>query len=348
MASSAAPSAHLEDISTWLAAYRARVMPYLLGALPTSEPRKYLYDLIRDYLARPGKAIRPALCMATCAAFGGNDDDALPTAAALELLHNALLVHDDVEDESELRRNLATLHMTHGVPLAVNTGDAMNALALGLLVRNQERLGAQTTWRIMEEFNHLLIESIEGQAMELGWIRDNDCSITEDDYLRMILKKTCWYSFIHPCRLGALLAGQPDLDRFNRFGFLTGAAFQIQDDLLNLTGEGSRYGKEIEGDLWEGKRTLILAHTFAQTKGKELERLRAILRKPRRQRLAREVAWVASLLRRTGSLDHAARAARDLADAAKREFETAYADAAETREKAFLRHVVAYMVERDV
>ena len=78
----------------------------------------------------------------------------------------------------------------------------------------------------------------------------------------MVLKKTCWYSFIHPCRIGALIATRDtaNLDRFNRFGYYLGAAFQIQDDLLNLTGDQNRYGKEIAGDLLEGKRTLMLIH----------------------------------------------------------------------------------------
>ena len=85
--------------------------------------------------------------------------------------------------------------------------------------------------------------------MELGWVRDNRCDLSDEDYLRMVLKKTCWYSFIHPCRIGALIATRDgvDLDRFNRFGYFLGTAFQIQDDLLNLTGDEQRYGKEIGG-----------------------------------------------------------------------------------------------------
>jgi geranylgeranyl diphosphate synthase type II len=101
-----------------------------------------------------------------------------------------------------------------------------------------------------------MMDSLEGQAMELGWVRDNTCDISEKDYLRMVLKKTCWYSFIHPVRIGALIArpDQLDLDGFNEFGYFLSAAFQIQDDVLNLIGSSrERYGKEIGGDLYEGK-----------------------------------------------------------------------------------------------
>ena len=120
--------------------------------------------------------------------------------------------------------------------------------------------------RIFEEVDHLVVETLEGQAMELGWVRDNDLTVTTDDYLRLVLKKTAWYSFIHPLRIGALVANGDDrnLGRFDRFGYLLGAAFQITDDVLNLNGNVARYGKEINGDLWEGKRTLLLTHAFGQ------------------------------------------------------------------------------------
>lgn len=335
------------DFTTRLSSYRELVVPVLMEALPEKEPRRHLYDLVREFVARPGKGLRPALCIATCNAFGGRESDTLPTAAALELLHNALLVHDDVEDESEFRRAEPTLHTKHGVPIAVNTGDAMNALTLGLLMRNRALLGGAMAFRIVEEFQHLLLESLEGQAMELGWIRDNDCSVGENDYLRMILKKTCWYSFIHPCRLGALIAGQRDLDRFDRFGYLVGAAFQIQDDLLNLTGDDRVYGKEIGGDLWEGKRTLIVSHALSRATATDRARVEAILAKPRGRRLDREIEWLGRCVRDTGSLDYAARAAHELASEAEREFEIAFANAPETEDKAFLRTLPSFMIQRD-
>jgi geranylgeranyl diphosphate synthase, type II len=329
-----------------LAAYRDLVQPLLMAVLPSREPTKYLYGPVRLHLACPGKGLRPALCIATCKAFGGDERAALPTAAALELLHNALLVHDDIEDESDYRRGQPTMHRTLGVPVAINIGDAMNALVLTLLMQNGERLGPSASWRIVEEFNHLLIESLEGQAMELGWIRDNNCSVSEQDYLVMVLKKTCWYSFIHPCRLGALIAGEQDLGRFHRFAFLIGAAFQIQDDILNLVGRGKTYGKEIGGDLWEGKRTLILTHALGHAGSGERKRLAEILKKSRTGRLQREVDWMLGLLTETGSIDRARTAAQELAAAGRLEFDTAYESAPESADKEFLREFANYVVRR--
>jgi geranylgeranyl pyrophosphate synthase len=341
-------SASLGGFESQLAGYRDQVAPLILQAIPDREPKKHLYDLVRGHLSREGKGMRPALCLATCGALGGSAERALPSAAAIELLHNAFLVHDDIEDSSEYRRDRPTLHRQYGVPLAVNVGDAMNAMSVRLLKLNLSRLGPQLSARIFDEFDHMSIETIEGQAMELGWIRDNDCSTSEEDYLLMVLKKTGWYSFIHPARIGALVA-QPersDLDAFDRFGYYLGTAFQIQDDVLNLTGDPRRYGKEIGGDLLEGKRTLILAHLLRTSNAQDKARLKTFLGKPRGQRLPREVSWVYELLRSHGSIEYARKAARDFADGARRELDTAFAGASPGADLDFVRSLVDYTVGR--
>ena len=130
-------------------------------------------------------------------------------------------------------------------------------------------------------------------------------------------------------RIGALVADgeRTDLDRFDRLGFLTGAAFQIQDDVLNLIGD-RRYGKEIGGDLMEGKRSLILAHLFEHVSGRDAEALRDFLGRPRERRLPRELGWIYDLLRRHGSIEYAQQASRELAIAAIGEFDTAFAGSA--------------------
>jgi geranylgeranyl diphosphate synthase type II len=332
-----------------LASYRQKVTPLILSVIPDREPKRHLYDLITDQLSREGKGIRPALCLATCRAFGGGEERALPSAAAIELLHNSFLVHDDIEDESEYRRNGPTMHRQYGVPVALNVGDAMNAMSVRLLRQNISLLGPSLATRVFDEFDHMSIETIEGQAMELGWIRDNDCHTTEEDYLLMVLKKTGWYSFIHPARIGALIAepDRTDLDGFNRFGYFLGTAFQIQDDILNLSGDRSTYGKEIGGDLFEGKRTLILAHLFRTSSAQERRRLTTFLSKPRAQRLQREVAWIYELLRSYGSLEYARQAAHAFANGARQEFENAYSDAPPGHDLDFIRSLLDYMVNRE-
>src|SRR5882724_9678782 len=207
--------------------YGAATRAVLARYLAPRAPERHLYDLVADYPRRGGRMLRPSLCIATACAFGAEPDDAVRSAVALELLHNAFLVHDDVEDESDERRGRPTLHALHGVSVAVNVGDALTLLGLRALIDNRRSLGPRLTMRVLEEAERMARESIEGQALELGWRRDNAVALSDADYLEMVLKKTCWYTTIYPSRVGALIGtgSGHDLDRFIRFGFLLGAAF---------------------------------------------------------------------------------------------------------------------------
>src|ERR1700674_528462 len=120
----------------------------LANYLPSHEPRRYLYDLLADYPQRGGKMMRPSLCIAASRLFGSRIEDALKTAVAIELLHNALLIHDDIEDGSEQRRGLPTLHAEHGIPLALNAGDALTLVSLRPLIATRDRLGGEVAMHI--------------------------------------------------------------------------------------------------------------------------------------------------------------------------------------------------------
>jgi geranylgeranyl pyrophosphate synthase len=342
----AGPTDFLERLG-W---YRGLLDGTLAGSVPTLEPQRHLYALVRDFLERSGKGLRPAFCIATTRALGGRAEDSLFSAAGIEMLHNAFLVHDDIEDGSEERRGVATMHRRTGLPIAVNTGDAMNALAMRLFRRNVESLGPAASLRILDEVDHMLVECLEGQAVELGWVRDNDLTVRPEDYLRLVLKKTAWYSFIHPMRIGAIVANPDDrsLERFDRFGYLLGAAFQITDDVLNLTGDARRYGKEINGDLLEGKRTMVLAHALGKVNAADRAWIGNFLSRPRERRLAREVLHLRQILARTGSIEWAQQSAAAFAEAAKREFdETAFAGVPASPDLQWLRGCVDFIVQRN-
>lgn len=323
---------------------RATMFEYL----PRREPRRWLYDLVLDYPRRGGRAFRPSLCIATARAFGRPVEDALRTAAAIEILHNALLVHDDIEDESEKRRGKPTLHVLEGIPIALNAGDALLLLALRPLMDNWKILGPGAALRILEETERMGRETAEGQAMELGWRRDNSVDVRESDYLEMVLKKTCWLGMIYPSRVGALIGAGAgvDLDPFIRFGFLLGAAFQIQDDLLNLAGDEVAYGKELEGDIHEGKRTIMMIRLFEVGAPDEKARLAALLGKPREERSADDVRWVRQRMEHHGCIEHARQMAHGLAGAAIHEFERIYADLPDSRDKEFIGELPRWVIER--
>jgi len=316
--------------------------------LPSKEPRRYLYDLLSDYPHRGGKMMRPSMCIAAARLFGAPLENAMRTAVAIELLHNALLIHDDIEDGSEKRRGRPTLHVLHGVPLAINAGDTLTLMSFRPLLENRSQIGERLTLRVIEETERMAVECAEGQAMELGWRRYNATVISDADYFEMVLKKTCWLATIYPVRVGALIGSRDsvDLDPFFRYGFFLGAAFQIQDDLLNLVGDEG-YGKEINGDIWEGKRTLMLIRAIGESTPQERARLSIILSSPREGRTLSEVTWIRKLMNKYDCVEYARKIAHGLAGAALHEYSLLSAALPASRDKTFLEQMVTWVIERN-
>jgi geranylgeranyl diphosphate synthase, type II len=332
-----------------LAKYGAETLKGIRHFIPDKEPRKYLYDLMADYPNRGGKGFRPGLCIATCKAFGGTTDLALNSAITLELLHNAFLIHDDVEDESIYRRNKPTMHQYSSQAIAINVGDAMNVIGLYPLFKNKEKLGPRIAEKIFLEVMHMTTESVEGQALELGWRKDNICTLNDDDYLRMILKKTCWYTCIHPIRIGAIIGshGNVDADSFNRLGYFMGTAFQVQDDILNLIAEEKKYGKEIGGDIIEGKRTLMLIHLLQHCTAEELLVIKEFLSIPIRERKNETASRILQLMHQYGSIAYAKGISKYMAGAAIKEFYTLFSKLPDSTDKSFIESIILYMINRD-
>jgi len=315
--------------------------------LPAGHPSRYFYDPLSDYPLRGGKMMRSSICIANARVFGAGLNDALCSAVAIELLHNALLIHDDIQDGSEIRRGRPALHVLHGIPLAINAGDGLFLLSLRPLLDNVNNIGPELAVEILRETERMAWQSAEGQAMELGWRRENKIFLNDSDYLTMVLKKTCWLAVIYPSRIGALIGTHKpaQLDRFVRFGFFLGATFQIQDDLLNLIAD-SRYGKELNGDIFEGKRTLMLIHASRQCTKRERARLSELLKLPREERGVSDVEWIRNLMEKYGSVEYARSVAHGLAGAALHEYSCIYDDLPHSIDKEFIRGLVTWVFER--
>lgn len=321
----------------------------MLHAVPNAEPHQWLYELVRSYPGRPGKAIRPALCLATCRAFGGSDAEAFPVAVAIEMLHNAFLVHDDIADGSEQRRGRPTLHADYGQALSLNAGDALVVLANQVLRRHARSLDPALADRVLDEFDTMAMRTLEGQATELGWRRDRVTDLAPEDYLDLILHKTCWYTTIHPLRVGALLGsgGAAPPPAMVHFGFYLGAAFQIRDDLLNLMGDELVYGKEINGDLYEAKRSLAMIHLGRAVEGDDSAVLHDYLSVDRPARTPAMIEGIRALLEKYRSIEFAHDYARGIAIAAMEAYEEAFGDCPESDDTRFVKALVPYMLGRD-
>lgn len=320
----------------------------MLDALPDGEPSQWLYAPMRAYPSRPGKALRPALCLSAGRAFGADSDALLGIAVAIEILHNAFLVHDDIADGSEMRRGRPTLVATHGVAAALNAGDALAVVAGQVLRRATRRLDRDLAELVWAEFDTMAMRTLEGQATEVGWQFDKVEKLGPDDYLSLIMHKTCWYTTIHPLRVGAIVGsgGTADLGPLVRFGFHFGAAFQIRDDLLNLVGDERIYGKEILGDLYEGKRTLPLVHLLAAAQGPDAAVVRDYLRRNRSERSADLVYRVRAMMDDYGSIAFTGEFAEGILLVAEEYFEDAFAHAEPGPDLEFLRALVPYVWAR--
>jgi len=273
-----------------------------------------LYKMMRDYPARPAKGMRPFLCVTTSRAAGGTEEEALLTAACIELFQNWILIHDDIEDGSELRRGEPALHRKYDEALALNAGDALHARMWGTLLMNRDRIGLEKTFGVMEEFSTMVNETTEGQHMELGWVAARRWDLNEDDYYEMCKRKTSWYTVASPCRLGAIVAGAKEsvLADLLEFGVKLGIGFQIQDDALNLVGDQKKYGKAKSDDILEGKRTLIVLHLLQRAAAGEKEKLLSIMNKTRAEKSKTDVSYVLSMVDRYDAVGYARKRASEL------------------------------------
>jgi geranylgeranyl diphosphate synthase type I len=196
-------------------------------------------------------------------AAGGEWERALPAAAAVELVHNFSLIHDDIEDNSPLRRGRPTLWKLWGIPQAINAGDAMFTLAHLSMLRLQETTSAEITLQASRILHETCLHLTQGQFLDISYQSRTDLSL--DDYWPMVSGKTA--ALLSTCtELGAIVAGAAEFVclAFRQLGHALGLAFQSQDDLLGIWGDSMLTGKSVESDLVEGKLSLPILYGLGQ------------------------------------------------------------------------------------
>jgi len=210
-----------------------------------------------------GKRLRPVFLLLACEAQGGEWRQALPAAAAVEMLHNFSLIHDDIEDRDALRRGRTTLWKLWGEAQAINAGDTLFSLAHRALIRLRETdLSAERVLLIQQRFTDTTIELTEGQCRDIAF--ETTDQVDETTYLQMVSGKTAALASF-ACEAGALIAGAPNerVQALSEFGYNLGMSFQMQDDLLGLWGDPARTGKPVGADLRQRKKTLPILHGLA-------------------------------------------------------------------------------------
>ncbi len=221
-----------------------------------------------------GKMLRSSLVTTAYKAVGGNDTDKILTiAAAMELIHNWSLVHDDIIDKSMTRRGVATVHEKWNTNTAILTGDAMSNLVYLLIARSG--FGAESISKVLECIAETNLELIDGELLDIEFESRKD--VAEADYFEMIKKKT---GALITCaaKTGAMLgtANHTHIHALEKYGEKIGLAFQIKDDVLDLTGDKEETGKDFAGDIREGKKTLLLLNALAHSAPAKKRRLEEI------------------------------------------------------------------------
>ncbi len=312
-------AAYLRRVRPQIDDYLARTAAACVPGTPertAGDLGRYLYGPLARFTASGGKRTRPALALLGCEAVGGEASAAMSTAAAIEVFQSAALIHDDIADKSELRRGEPCTYVTEGTGVAINIGDLGLSDVLGYVLRDQA-LPADVRLSVMEKLFQMEERTIEGQALDLGWVRDRRWDISPEDYLYMASHKTAYYSAAIPLVAGAIVGGgnEAQLEALDGFGMAAGLAFQLQDDLLNLVGDAEAQGKDFRSDITEGKRTLLVVWALAHLAGAEKDELVGILEAQTADpaRLARAV----ELIDQAGAVEHVKAYAHELVAQAK-------------------------------
>ena len=294
------PPASPDAIKAMLDRYGRRIDGLMARFLPeASDP--YLGEPIWHHMGGGGKRIRPALCLMTCEALGGDPERALHFALAVEILHNMFLLHDDVEDGDRVRRDRPTVWVKYGVPNAINVGDFLLARAYSIVLAS--RLPSETVLKLVRIFSDTCEETILGQALDIASRARKDFDVRA--YLKMAELKTGHYLVLGMVG-GAIIAGasQRLVDSIWSLGRTLGPAFQIRDDIIDLTA-GKGRGGEIGCDIKEGKASIMYARALEACGASDRRRLLAVMARPREKTTAKDVQWVIGLYRRIGALEFA-------------------------------------------
>ncbi|MDI6888260.1 MAG: polyprenyl synthetase family protein [Methanocellales archaeon] len=297
--------------------------------LPIAQPEE-LYLASRHLIEAGGKRLRPAMLILATEAVGGNVQKVLPAAFSIELIHNFTLIHDDIMDQDILRRGCPTVHIKWGLPAAILAGDTLYSKAVEILAGVDAP--PSRIIRCLNILSSTCTEICEGQWMDM--VFEGLPKVSEAEYMKMVEKKT-GVLFAAATSIGGILGGcnEDEAKALWEIGRITGIAFQIRDDVLDLITPEERLGKERGSDLMEGKKTLIRIH--ALKKGVKLDHIK-------RGSSDEEIEAAVQALRDAGSIDYAMKKARKLVAQGKAKLDML----PDSKAKILLKELADYLVMR--
>ncbi len=315
----------------------AKVNELMERLVAEKEPIR-LTKAARHLLQAGGKRLRPFITVKSCEAVGGTEDEALPFACSIELLHNFTLIHDDIMDKDPMRRNVKTVHTIYGEPVAILAGDYLFAKAFEAS-SNSPGLNPESIVRANRRLADAMVVLAEGQTLDTQFERQN--TVSELEYIQMVRMKTAsLYSasaYVGGC---AAEATERQLQALESFGDAFGIAFQIKDDILGMTGELNKLGKPIGSDLQKGKKTLITLKALEELSPAKREETLELMSSQKAK--PEEIQAATELLLETGAKDYAERCMQEYAKKAIDALDTLPAN----RAKELLEECTRFAVER--
>jgi len=316
--------------------YGGKIDEMLKGLIPENK-KDYLSEPIWYHMNTKGKRVRPAICLITCEALGGNPDDALCFALAIEVLHNMFLMHDDIEDGDTIRRDQPAVWVKYGTANAINAGDYLLACAYKSTLKSP--LSLEKKIKLLDALTLTYGKTVEGQALDINARASEHFAV--DEYMKMVELKTGYYL---ACGMvgGAIVSGGSEevIDKIWLLGKTMGPAFQIRDDLIDLT-HGKGRGGVIGSDIKEGKASFLYAYVLQKAPLEKREQLHYIMLKPREETTDGDIRWVIRLYEEYNAMQYAQDYAENLVQQAYETIEEIPVD-----DKSIFRDIASFMAQR--
>jgi geranylgeranyl diphosphate synthase type I len=307
----------MSRLSSQIADSAEKVNRFIKEIIDLEDEPEPLYRAARHIIDAGGKRLRPYMVLKCCKLVGGREENAIPTAAALELLHTFTLIHDDIMDKDEKRRGVPTVHTQWGMPIAIVAGDLLFAKVYEAITKftDPKNVPPKRILQVLREVSEATITICEGQTLDMMF--EDKETVSEEEYFEMIQGKTA-VLFETSARCGGILGGanKRQVKHLGEYGRYSGVEFQVIDDVLGLIADEKVLKKPVGSDIREGKRTLIVVN--ALEKASESQRKKILETLGNKSASPEKIQETIELIDSLGAIDYAKEVAEQYKTKAKK------------------------------